>query len=396
MKILYLVPHVPNPTKIRSYMHVNGLLEAGHDLTVVTLERTPQDTRYIEKLRARDVRVISVPIGKLRLLTNTLSVLPTRHPLQSRLFWSNHLMNLIENHIRVHPPDVIHVEHLRMAGYGIKLAQQGPVVFDAVDAISQLYQHAARKSVNLPLRLISILEAPRLQLYEQRLTSYFPVTTVISTDDERIFRRNTQYADRVRVIPMGVPLTAPPDTETQRADNMLIITGTWNYHPNVAAAHHFVKHILPLVQARKPDIRLQIVGANPAPSIQKLASAAIEVTGFVTSIHDYLRRATIAVAPITYGAGMQIKVLEAFMTATPLVATQVALRGLDVRNGEHVQVANTPEEFAATLLNLLDDASERNRLGAAGRHYIEKHHDLRTTIGQLSAAYQDAITAFGS
>ena len=396
MKILYLVPHVPNPTKIRSYMHVNGLLEAGHDLTVVTLERTPQDTRYIEKLRARDVQVISIPIGKLRLLTNILVVLPTRHPLQSRLFWSNQLMNLIENHIRVHPPDVIHVEHLRMACYGIKLAQQWPVVFDAVDAISQLYQHAARKSINLPLRLTSILEAPRLQHFEQQLTSYFPVTTVISVDDQRIFKLTEKYADRVRVIPMGVPLTALPDSTIQRADNILIITGTWNYHPNVAAAHHFVKHILPLVQARRPGIRLQIVGANPAPSIQNLASSTIEVTGFVPSIHDYLRQATVAIAPITYGAGMQIKVLEAFMTATPLVATPVALRGLDVRHGEHVLIANSPEEFAALLLDLLGDAAERQRLGTAGRHYVEANHDLRTTIGQLITAYQDAIMAFGS
>lgn len=396
MKILYLVPHVPNPTKIRSYMHVNGLLADGHRLTVATLERSPEDARHLDKLRAKGIQVLSAPLPKSGMLVNGLTAFAAGQPLQARLLWSRPLMQLINEHLQTDPPDVIHIEHLRMAGYGMRLVSRWPVVFDAVDAISQLYQHAARESVNPLLRLISMIESPRLRVYEHNLTEYFPITTVISTTDQRIFQQNAKYADRVHVIPMGLPLVESPAVPVERSDNVLVITGTWDYHPNIAAAHYFVRDILPLIQAQRPDIRLQIVGAHPAPDIQALADSTIEVTGFVPSIHDYLRRSTIAIAPITYGSGMQIKVLEAFMTATPLVASSTALRGLDVHHGEHVLVADSPQAFAEAVLTLLNNPALRNQIGDAGCQYVTAHHDLSDVIQQLITFYQAAVAAYGS
>jgi polysaccharide biosynthesis protein PslH len=84
-------------------------------------------------------------------------------------------------------------------------------------------------------------------------------------------------------------------------------------------------------------------------------------------------------------------VIEAFMTATPVVATPVALRGLDVRNEEHVLIAESPQDFAAAVTRLLNDAELRTRLGQAGRRYVEQHHDLQRTTGVLLATYDSLL-----
>src|SRR5690606_41129071 len=65
-------------------------------------------------------------------------------------------------------------------------------------------------------------------------------------------------------------------------------------------------------------------------------------------------------------------VIEAFSNATPLVATSVALCGLDVCDKEHVLIANTPVDFANAINDLLADVDLRQRIGQAGRQYVEQ------------------------
>jgi glycosyltransferase involved in cell wall biosynthesis len=388
MHILYLVPHIPNPTKIRSHYHIRGLLEAGHRVTVVTVERSRGDDRHIARLQEMGAVVIWTRLTRLKTLLNSLSALPTRLPLQASFMWSDDLMRKIEVYVKTDPPDVVHVEHLRMARYGLRLVKDWPTLWDAVDFLSALYQQAGETGSNWPLRQISRLEAPRLETYERWLTGKFPVTLVISERDQALFQQNNANSSRVRTALLGMPLNALSPA-SERDDNTLIMTGTLNYHPNVASALYFVHQIFPLIQRQRPQTRLQLAGANPLRSIQALKSDRIEITGFVPSIADYLGRATVALAPVLYGSGVQIKVLEAFLTATPLVATRVALRGLNVRHEEQVLIADTPTDFAACVLRLLDDADLRARIGQAGRRYVEEHHDLVKTTQQLLEIYDE-------
>src|SRR5215470_1992304 len=107
MKILYLSSHVPNPTKIRSHFHVRGLLDAGHQVTIASLERSAQDLTHIKRLCDAGARVISEKITKFQLAWNALRVLPGRLPLQSNFLWSKALMTAIQAHLKSDPPDII-------------------------------------------------------------------------------------------------------------------------------------------------------------------------------------------------------------------------------------------------------------------------------------------------
>jgi len=392
MHILYLVPHVPNPTKIRSHFQVRGLLDAGHRVTVVTLNRSEADAKNIAKLSQSGAKVISVELSKYQSLWNAVKTLPTRLPLQSRFMWSSELMAKIQDVLKSDPPDVIHVEHLRMACYGLQFIKAWPTVWDAVDYLSALYQQAGHFSVNWITRQIYAVEGSRLQAYERWLSTQFPATLVISTKDQALFQENHPQPERIHYQPQGLPISSQ-DAAVERDSKTLVITGTLNYHPNIASVHYFVREILPLVQRQVPDIQLQLVGANPDESIKVLTNDSIKITGFVPSITDYLHRSTIALAPVTYGSGIQIKVLEAFLTATPLVATSTALRGLDVQHEREVLIADTPTDFANAVLRLLAHPVLRTRIGEAGRKYVEQNHDLRVTTAQLVDIYKQVIEA---
>jgi glycosyltransferase involved in cell wall biosynthesis len=87
----------------------------------------------------------------------------------------------------------------------------------------------------------------------------------------------------------------------------------------------------------------------------------VQVTGVVDDLRPYLQSATLAVAPIRYGTGIQNKVLEAMACATPVVASHQAVSALQVAPGEDLIVADQPREFARAILELLNDPERRLR-----------------------------------
>jgi glycosyltransferase involved in cell wall biosynthesis len=236
--------------------------------------------------------------------------------------------------------------------------------------------------------MIARLEASRLQGYERWLTGQFPATLVISRRDQALFQAGNPHASRINLVPLGLPIHPINSTHVRQQDT-IVMTGTFNYHPNVASALYFVKTIFPLIRQERPKIRLQLVGANPTRAIQALHSESVEVTGFVPSIAEYLQQATVALAPVLYGAGMNIKVMEAFLSETPLVATSAAVAGLDVKDQEHLLVADQPAAFAQAVLRLLDDPALREHIARTGRHYVEEHHDIQKTTQRLIEIYQE-------
>jgi glycosyltransferase involved in cell wall biosynthesis len=176
------------------------------------------------------------------------------------------------------------------------------------------------------------------------------------------------------------------------------MSGKMSYHANVTMALHLVQEIMPHVWAQQPETRVCIVGKDPSRAIQDLSrNPNIIVTGTVSDVRPYLRKATIAVAPIAYGVGIQNKVLEAMACATPVVATPQAVSALNLQAGEDALVAQKPADFAQAILRLLNDRQLREKVGQRGRRYVEANHDWAAVSAQLEQTYRqvrisDSIT----
>jgi glycosyltransferase involved in cell wall biosynthesis len=90
------------------------------------------------------------------------------------------------------------------------------------------------------------------------------------------------------------------------------------------------------------------------------------------------------------GGGTRLKVLDALAMAKPVVATALAVEGLEVVENEHYVRAETAKEFAAQIERLLDRPDLRRSLGEAGRHLVQRRYDWRIVGRQLDQAYQRA------
>ena len=403
MRVLYVVPYVPSPIRTRPYGLLRALARRGHDLTVATLE-TPAEAEALRRLRAEGFRVVAVPFARREALANLLRALPTRTPLQAAFNTSPAFAHLLETTWLAESYDVVHVEHLRGVQYALfaqgRLRHWGlrtPVVWDAVDSISLLFARAAAGGPSLRTRLMARVDLARTRRYEGEMMRRLGAILVTSPEDARAFEdlagapAPTATQAALHVVPNGVDLTDFRPSGAPRALNTVVFSGKMSYHANVAAALDLAQTIMPLVWTQRPEVRLQIVGKDPAPQVQALAAdPRIEVTGEVPAIAPYLERATAVACPLRYGVGIQNKVLEALAMAAPVVVTRQAVAALQARDGQDLLVATDAPSFAGHLLRLLNDPLARERLGQAGRRYVEARHDWQVIAQQLEAIYARA------
>lgn len=407
MKILFIVPYVPNPIRVRPYNLIRYLAGRGHDLTVMTLWTNEAERESLPDLEyyCRDLHAFHLP--RWRSFYNSLAALPTYTPLQSVFCWHPGLAKRIESltypcNGRA-PFDVIHIEHIRGARYGISLKthwagskSQIPLVWDSVDSIGHLFRQASVQSKKLFGRWMARFELKRTERYEDWLIKQFDRVLVTSAADKKAilsYSSDSCKSDNVSILRNGVDTSYfKPEAGISREPATLVVSGKMSYHANVSMVMHLVEDIMPLVWAMRDDTKVWIVGKDPPKTVRTMADdPRITVTGTVDDIRTYLLRATIAVAPVTYGAGIQNKVLEAMACATPVVASPQAVSALDISPGIELLTAQDPAEYARTILNLLRYKDFRSRMGQAGRAFVEKHHQWSGIASQLEGIYQQAI-----
>jgi sugar transferase (PEP-CTERM/EpsH1 system associated) len=396
MNILFVVPYVPNLVRVRPYNLIKHLAARGNRVTVLTVWSSAQEQADLAHLRqiCHEVHAVSMPVWHS--LVNSLLALPSRRkPLQSVYSWKPQLVAHLNGQS---PYDVVHVEHLRGSRYALHLRHhtQLPVVWDSVDCITHLFRQAASQSKNVTGRLRSWLDLERTAWYEGWLLDKFHHVLVTSPVDREALlslKHNGSQPAPISVLGNGVDVDHfSPDPSVEREPATLVISGKMSYHANVTMTLHLVRDIMPTVWQQRPEARLLIVGKDPTREIQALAeNPNITVTGTVASLPPYLQRATVAVAPITYGAGMQNKILEAMSCGTPVVTTPQAVTSLSLEPGRDLVVAGTPESYAQAILDVLAQPQRQAELSRNGRCYVEQYHHWPNVAARLETIYREAI-----
>lgn len=154
--------------------------------------------------------------------------------------------------------------------------------------------------------------------------------------------------------------------------------------PNVDGLRWFCEDVWPRVHAARPDARLEVVGRCGKRLRGELGETeGVVFRGFVASLDEVFRRAALSVAPIRFGTGTRVKILESMAHGCPVVTTTPGCDGLDVVFGRDLLVADEPELLASTCLRVLGDGELQRRVGAAGRSVVEERYDRTTQHGML-------------
>src|SRR5262244_287936 len=287
-------------------------------------------------------------------------------------------------------PDVIQIEFLVMGQYASSL--------DSCSAPRVLTQHepgakAARDLLDAHQGLARLIYWHNLfawKRFEQAIITQVQAVVVFTEPDRQALVPFAAQTPIVR-IPLGMELPERPLNPLGSPRLSLLFVGNFRHPPNVDAALRLTSTIFPRVQARVPGSILYIVGDHPTPQIRQMANATVVVTGRVPDVTTYLDRAALVVVPLRLGGGMRVKVLEALAAGKAIVASPLALEGLDVMDGKHVLLADSDRQFSDAIVQLLTQPERRTTLAAQARSWARANLDWEGPIAAYERLYQSLM-----
>lgn len=196
----------------------------------------------------------------------------------------------------------------------------------------------------------------RMKSFELKACRQFDGIITVSEGDSTIHRDEMKLSNVLGSVPTGVDADYFTSVSRRPAKSPTVVfVGSMDWLANVDAVTYFVSKVWPRVRNQLPDARLQIVGRQPPPSIQSLATgmSGIEVTGTVPDVRPYMRNAHAMVVPLRIGGGTRLKILEAMAAELPVISTRVGAEGLPVKSGHHLLLADEPGDMAQALIEVL-------------------------------------------
>ena len=134
--------------------------------------------------------------------------------------------------------------------------------------------------------------------------------------------------------------------------------GAMDWQPNLDAWEWFHNQVLPLIPLENLKVHLAGKGLDRSDQFEE----RVVNHGEVRSAEDFLSDKGICLVPLHTGSGIRIKVLEAACHGKALMATSKAVEGLDLIPGKHFILADKETDFAAGLVELVENKELRFEL----------------------------------
>jgi glycosyltransferase involved in cell wall biosynthesis len=227
--------------------------------------------------------------------------------------------------------------------------------------------------------------------YRAAVLRMVDAAVVFTRRDEELLR---QLAPTTRLarIPIGADVPKAALDPLGKEPPTLLFVGSYDHPPNVEAARRLATKIVPRVREGRPDLVLTLVGENPPAD---LAGPAVALVGRVQDVRPYLGEASIVAAPLDRGGGMRVKVLEALAAGKAIVASSLAVDGIEVTDGDQLVIADSDAEFAEAVLSLLADPQHRAALGARAHRWALANLGWERVARAYDALYESLLDADG-
>lgn len=372
MKILFVAPWIPTRMRPRSHTILELLAEA-HEVRFLGLVHDDAEATLARELQVADPVVVDN--RRWGRLARSARSLVTGQSLQTGYADPRALRATLRAELARWRPDAVHLNVFRTA-HLVEECGDTPVLIDLDEFRSDYYGQLAATGSNPLWRALGRVEHRRMKAREDDLVARRVPIIVSAPADDRpgtcVVRSPCDFPRR----------PGPPDGPAE-----VLFVGRLSYEANVAGLRWFLDECWPGIRAAVPGVRLTIVGSEPPAEITARTGGDVTLHADVPDVEPWYARATVAIAPIFRGTGVQLKLIQALAAGVPAVTTPTVADRAEVRDREHALVARTPAEWVAAIAELTGDPALAGRLADAGREWAVAHHSRDAVRGQLAVAY---------
>lgn len=434
MKILFIAPRLPYPADTGGKIRTLNILKqirkfSDAHLACFSFEKNDRETAMaLEK--SLGVPITLMPMHKFGIRDKIHGVLFNPAPISIFKYCFKPMEKILLSLNERENFDAVHIDHLHMAYYHFCFAAL-PSVLDEHNVEYRILERCAAVERSVLKKKIYQEQALKMKMFERKAIKTFSACLTVSQDDKDMLMDLAKGKANVEVIPNGVDtgyfssLVPRPTSQEQKdkdfnadsresnADNRefhlrpsacnlrpsafkeesLVFTGSMDWLPNEDSVLYFAKEILPLIWQVKSDVKFYIVGKNPSSKVRHLSrDQRIIVTGGVDDVRPYMERSKVFVVPLRIGGGTRLKILEAMSMNMAVVSTSVGAQSITYIKDQNILIADAPQEFAQSVLSLIDDQDRAFQLGREGRAFVCEKYNWNIVGKNLSVLYERIIT----
>jgi glycosyltransferase involved in cell wall biosynthesis len=401
LKILFIQnrPLFPADTggKIRT-LNVLRHLAQWHEITYLCNVETNEHRQARSQMEQLGLRVETVErrtIGRasVRFWLKLLINLASEEPLSIQKNFDLRVRKRARLLVRCEPYDLVICDFLHTAKHASSMVGIPRILFQHNVEAQILQRHATRDGGGGLRRAYVSLQCRRTRAFESAAGRWFDAIVAVSENDRCTFQRDYGW-QHVRTIDTAVDLDYfQPPSEPPRTDHCVFV-GSLDWMPNADGVQWFVRGVWPQVRAAKPHATFSIVGRNPPAAISRLREVSgVEVIGCVPDVRPQLAKACIAVVPLHVGGGTRLKIFEAMAMGKAVVSTSLGAEGLTVADGKHLALADSVDQFAQRVIELMDNMAMRQRMGQQALCLVRKRFGAETIARQFEQICLDTIDA---
>jgi glycosyltransferase involved in cell wall biosynthesis len=257
-------------------------------------------------------------------------------------------------------------------------------VLDQHNAVFRVPERLAVNRRNPVVKSMLRREARKLARFERDTVARFDRVVWVTEEDRDAFPPRGSGARPDLVIPIAVDPGATRPIQRTRPFRVTFLGGI-HWPPNAEAVRWFAERVWPKVAAAVPESVFTVIGKGSPGRLGD--GPRITLTGYVPELSPYLAETAAFVVPLLTGAGMRVKILDAWCWALPVVSTSIGAEGLKGVHGENLLMADEPEAFAESVIRVLTDDREAARLAGGGRATVEASYDWRRVYGAWDQIY---------
>lgn len=395
MRILFLSQLLPLPldsgAKVRAFYVLRHLARAGHDVTALCFVRRSDSLAGLETLNryCRRVETVLLERSRLRDAWDAATSLVSETPFLIRRDRQPRMTGTITGLVRRGTFDAVHADQLWMAPYAAACRDIPFKVLDQHNAVFRVPQQLASGQRNPIMRALLTREADRLEKYEHQTLQQFDRVVWVSEHDRASFGRRRPACGGVResVIPIAVDPAWQQPVRREKPHRVTFVGGL-HWPPNHEGMRWFLEECWPSVARAVPRAVFTVIGRGPAAASPRVADGdRVEYVGYVTDLSSYMAETAVFVVPLKSGAGMRVKILEAWCWGLPVVSTTIGAEGLQATDGVHLALADEPHDLANSVIRVLTDAGLAQHLSQAGRALVEAKYDWHSVYRAWDRVY---------
>lgn len=389
-----VTPYVPYPPSSGGQIRTLNLLKhlsENNEITLVALYKNLAEREYYSYLKkyCKKIYLCQRP-EKPWQFNNIFKTIFSFYPFLVIRNFSPEASKIIDDLLERERFDVIHAETFYVMPHIPKT--QTPIVLVEQTIEYNVYKHFVN-SLPWYLRLFFYfdIDIMKLKYWEKHFWKKADIVVAVSTPDEKIIKTQDDKIE-TSVIPNGAgdEMIVKSIEKKNIISPVVFFQGNFFWLQNVEAARFIIDTISPLLFQDQSRLTIKIAGQN-AQKIGTVENKNIKIIniahGDSSKVKKLFEQANIFIAPIFGPGGTRLKILAAMGSGVPVVSTETGVEGLDVRDGEHVLIAQTPQDFKNQIHRIVSNPALYEKIRRNAYELVKKKYQWKQIAKKLESLY---------